>query len=138
MIHWVLNPNDNQGPLRPVARFAAAERIREVKLEGKIATFMASKVLAIAPAIREKICGSDRQNGSFSLPNSSGGNFDKPPIPANFISLSATMILLRHDQWIDENPGGVIMCIAGSVTLTPRRKGLPAEGNDNLLAPIRT
>ena len=39
-------------------------------------------------------------------------------------------------QWIEKNPGGIIIIIAGGISLPPGGQRFPAERHDNLLAPV--
>src|SRR5947209_4729854 len=93
-------------------------------------------MLSVAPAVCEKIRRPNRQNHSLIQPGWVVGNFYRAPVPAHFVARGGAMILARYFQWVSKDTHGVVVFVASSVAFAPSGQRLPAEWDNDLLAPI--
>src|SRR5437764_13940690 len=96
-----------------------------------------AKVNTVAPAIGEKVGCPDAQNDAFFLPGFVVWNFNRSPVPADFVAFGRAMVSAGDFQWIKENARGIVVIVACGIPFTPGSERFPTERNNDLATPFR-
>src|SRR3954453_5233781 len=93
-------------------------------------------MLAITPAVCEKVGRANGQNRSFFEPCAIDGHLDQPSIPPHLIARRGAVVLTGYFERIAKDPHRIVILIASRVPFSPGGERFPTERNDDLLAPV--